>query len=168
MFQSTHPHGVRHNFSSRFLTLVLFQSTHPHGVRLRSECDKSVSVVFQSTHPHGVRLCGSKRVPDKVCFNPRTHMGCDNLSLRNAEYFTVSIHAPTWGATSLHPIHFGDRMFQSTHPHGVRPDIRVRHSVWTDVSIHAPTWGATISLAFSWRFSSVSIHAPTWGATYHS
>ena len=34
MFQSTHPHGVRHLRTAKFLSLSKFQSTHPHGVRL--------------------------------------------------------------------------------------------------------------------------------------
>ena len=77
----------------------------------------------------------------------------------------VSIHAPTWGATCpwLSDDHPG--LFQSTLPHGERPeasapklpiicfnprshmgsDITERLSnYYFDVSIHAPTWGATI------------------------
>ena len=54
-------------------------------------------------------------------FNPRTHMGCDPLKLKLAPNSTVSIHAPTWGATvSTLGIDF-NKLFQSTHPHGVRP-----------------------------------------------
>ncbi len=77
----------------------------------------------------------------------------------------VSIHAPAWGATTLH----------------VTPDM------WGDVSIHAPAWGATSGLAPECGTSTfqstpprggrrrcrrcgggrvrVSIHAPAWGAT---
>ncbi len=54
------------------------------------------------------------------CFNPRTHMGCDQVTTRNTGAPPVSIHAPTWGAT---PGADSDRLlplFQSTHPHGVR------------------------------------------------
>ena len=32
-FQSTHPHGVRHNTMEQDNRILLFQSTHPHGVR---------------------------------------------------------------------------------------------------------------------------------------
>ena len=78
--------------------------------------------MFQSTHPHGVRP-ESGRIA--------THV------------FTVSIHAPTWGATV--------------------------YTVWLDVvcivSIHAPTWGATEAEIELVRAFRVSIHAPTWGAT---
>ncbi len=57
----------------------------------------------------------------------------------------VSIHAPAWGATM--PIHIPEmayKMFQSTHPHGVRRN-GILHNRDTDkVSIHAPAWGATL------------------------
>gem|GEM_PF-4789565 len=33
MFQSTHPHGVRHTVTFGGNEEILFQSTHPHGVR---------------------------------------------------------------------------------------------------------------------------------------
>ena len=57
----------------------------------------------------------------------------------------VSIHAPTRGATtdtSGNPVY---RMFQSTHPHGVRLLLLHAARVDDDVSIHAPTRGATMS-----------------------
>ena len=79
--------------------------------------------LFQSTHPHGVRhyfflfniLCC-------VCFNPRTHMGCDGRRLINV---------------------LGNNKFQSTHPHGVRLCDTIFANTNHGVSIHAPTWGAT-------------------------
>ena len=78
------------------------------------------------------------------CFNPRSHMGSDNLEYNIIRIVTVSIHAPTWGAT------------QST--------LRSYHN--QDVSIHAPTWGATYEILHLYRVEIVSIHAPTWGATF--
>ena len=77
---------------------------------------------FQSTHPHGVR---------------RT------LVMWFPSITQVSIHAPTWGATSLAAKTAADFL----------------------VSIHAPTWGATQHALFVVAESYVSIHAPTWGAT---
>ena len=80
-----------------------------------------------------------------MCFNPRTHTGCDFINANPVIPLTVSIHAPTRGATgsrayhvlwrelvSIHAptrgatIYVGQRTpivssFQSTHPHGVRP-----------------------------------------------
>ena len=54
-FQSTHPHGVRHLFSTADAHLLPFQSTHPHGVRLTIDLYAGFQGWFQSTHPHGVR-----------------------------------------------------------------------------------------------------------------
>ena len=100
--------------------------------------------MFQSTHPHGVRP------PSRALL---------------AGWFSVSIHAPAWGATthtyglspnltfqSTHPHgvrHTGGcnaRVpfeFQSTHPHGVRHRYRICSLTCGRVSIHAPAWGAT-------------------------
>ena len=99
---------------------------------------------FQSTHPHGVRL--AKRV-FKVftkSFNPRTHMGCDII---------------------VPPTLFGKLQFQSTHPHGVRQPKALQTLCKQPVSIHAPTWGATSAQLNNLSKAKVSIHAPTWGAT---
>ena len=55
--------------------------------------------------------------------------------------------------------------FQSTHPHGVRRNPRIV-ALSRDVSIHAPTRGATYAVfALFIRVHVVSIHAPTRGAT---
>ena len=100
------------------------------------------------------------------CFNPRTHVGCDEPELNNGDFIA---------------------MFQSTHPRGVRPvgtsllpsllRFNPRTHVGCDhidfcghgfgvVSIHAPTWGATFNCVCVSCEVVVSIHAPTWGATY--
>ena len=99
-FQSTHPRGVRpltarctpegRNFNPRthvgcdvgrntgFRARLKFQSTHPRGVRHWWSLAKLMILEFQSTHPRGVRhiIHPSGRV-----------------------IITISIHAPTWGAT---------------------------------------------------------------------
>ena len=97
-------------------------------------------------------------------FNPRTHTGCDGLTLHYVVELVVSIHAPTRGATSptlpnniasLVSIHaptrgatsyglgsLSPRLFQSTHPHGVRRGTD-KKILCGYVSIHAPTRGAT-------------------------
>ena len=76
-------------------------------------------------------------------FNPRTHVGCDEIGPDLRHVAEISIHAPTWGATlkSLHQAagisyfnprthvgcdvqmlvdHRERKQFQSTHPRGVR------------------------------------------------
>ena len=100
---------------------------------------------FQSTHPRGVR-----RV---VC-------------LSDTEQQSVSIHAPTWGATLYcyraiwRIIRFNPR----THV-GCDTGDYAATFVHCKVSIHAPTWGATPATANYQPIRFVSIHAPTWGAT---
>ena len=76
-----------------------FQSTHPHGVRPDKVRLVGTYHGFQSTHPHGVR-----------------HDQDKNKKLK----MSVSIHAPTRGATYLAGFVVGKGTFQSTHPHGVR------------------------------------------------
>ena len=100
---------------------------------------------------------------------------------------TVSIHAPTWGATLHITLSLCLQWFQSTHPHGVRLGrgrdrlrilcVSIHAPTWgattispsipnnPSVSIHAPTWGATIVKGHADSYTLVSIHAPTWGAT---
>ena len=77
---------------------------------------------------------------------------------------SISIHAPTWGATFWPTCSSSRKLFQSTHPRGVRLrpvyhlfdrfDFNPRTHVGCDtrrrpiqdqqqISIHAPTWGAT-------------------------
>ena len=124
-----------------------FQSTHPHGVRHDAFRRWSNIRRFQSTHPHGVRLLGPYLdYPFVACFNPRTHTGCDNGIPLRFQMFYVSIHAPTRGATlsittqqwhcrvSIHaptrgatltkPLFCKTVSFQSTHPHGVRRGLK--------------------------------------------
>ena len=137
IFQSTHPRGVRHRYisvrvksvkisihaptwgatwaESSMKRLTIFQSTHPRGVR-RAEGDQYFSLyAFQSTHPRGVRPSRCRCLRSPGYFNPRTHVGCDNLAVI-AEYdrLGISIHAPTWGATvsvigSVTTLHFNPR-----------------------------------------------------------
>ena len=87
------------------------------------------------------------------CFNPRTHTGCDLSVCGVGVSPTVSIHAPTRGATliqwiaskgievSIHAPTRGatpdvggtaaNKAFQSTHPHGVRRAMATRSKYGT-------------------------------------
>ena len=144
-FQSTLPHGERPSPSTMIQSLIGFQSTLPHGERLpvlwRLGVPFEVSIhaptwgatdrmklsptdhTFQSTLPHGERPSRPSSTFPSRCFNPRSHMGSDALPCLRGVDTGVSIHAPTWGATSS--------------CHG---KMTVRQ-----VSIHAPTWGSTPS-----------------------
>ena len=99
--------------------------------------------MFQSTHPHGVRQEYLRNLLRQRCFNPRTRTGCDkkggklvikvsvsihapargatNALVMSAPSMQVSIHAPARGATGVNSYVITSPLFQSTHPHGVRP-----------------------------------------------
>ena len=77
---------------------------------------------FQSTLPQGERReSGSQMCLVHRDFNPRSHKGSDGtdrfIQVRN----TISIHAPTRGATTFPPARYGHPgRFQSTLPQGER------------------------------------------------
>ena len=171
---------------------LLFQSTHPHGVRHRNKpINYMVGTVSIHAPTWGATLgCASAVLCRKVSIHAPT-WGATILSLFMLLVLLVSIHAPTWGATlgdyydfveitSFNPrthmgcdsLRLGRRKggleFQSTHPHGVRLSHRHMFTAQIGVSIHAPTWGATPSSYKVLNVIRVSIHAPTWGATLAS
>jgi len=77
---------------------------------------------FQSTRPHGARR-SQGGISIMLCrFNPRARMGRDaTKQTQEAEVYSVSIHAPAWGATSFDGVAvYNQHMFQSTRPHGAR------------------------------------------------
>jgi len=112
-------------------------------MRLVLRAMPSIRRRFQSTHPHGMRRRGFNGAFSIVCFNPRTHTGCDAFLLVLRTIFSVSIHAPTRDAT--HSVRHLCTMpwFQSTHPHGMRPTLQSPATEAAAVSIHAPTRDAT-------------------------
>ena len=55
----------------------------------------------------------------------------------------ISIHAPQWGATAPWMVRVSSRVFQSTHPSGVRLGVGLPLAGVASISIHAPQWGAT-------------------------
>ena len=143
-----------------------FQSTHPRGVRraLHFGTDRINKVSIHAPawgatlpwYPYwyswscfnprtrvGCDAMSLSASPGSASFNPRTRVGCDRVQMRVSFHQPVSIHAPAWGAT--------------------------RRRIWTCrlilVSIHAPAWGATKELFHGFTRRHVSIHAPAWGAT---
>ena len=80
---------------------VEFQSTHPHGVRLKTKYkNKKEQKVSIHAPTRGATFCINHKIIRILCFNPRTHTGCDATG------------------KLLQVLH---QTFQSTHPHGVRP-----------------------------------------------
>ena len=77
-----------------------FQSTHPRRVRRIFRYASVCKLLFQSTHPRRVRHLIFTIVIKTICFNPRTHVGCD-----------------------VPDLYYGNmlKQFQSTHPRRVRP-----------------------------------------------
>ena len=120
---------------------------------------------FQSTLPRGERHM--KYIKEKTYkdFNPRSHEGSDQVPPEVKSAITISIHAPTRGATlsnaldafrkgiSIHAPTRGatgmsytdpvKQEFQSTLPRGERHNTCYRLLPPSSISIHAPTRGAT-------------------------
>ena len=82
-------------------------------------------------------------------FNPRTRVGCDFHTPEYAASLRLfqSTH-PRGVRRGVHrhvPFHL---LFQSTHPRGVRPYPVENRQFPMLVSIHAPAWGATVSMFY--------------------
>ena len=102
-------------------------------------------------------------------------------------FYTISIHAPTRGATRSRcmsgkttqfqsTLPQGERLwkstppttqkaFQSTLPQGERRESPADQAHPLEISIHAPTRGATKLICIRLHCFFISIHAPTRGAT---
>ncbi len=88
----------------------------------------------------------SGRVRRTAYFNPRTPVGCDRATHGSKTSDKISIHAPQWGATAKQISEsYGQFIFQSTHPSGVRLLMREWIEPPDVISIHAPQWGATLA-----------------------
>ena len=99
-------------------------------------------------------------------FNPRTHVGCDAITVAIGQAVDISIHAPMWGATFRSVLLLNKLQFQSTHPCGVRrglADGLPRHKDFNPRT-HV---GCDCPLRPCLTVKSISIHAPMWGATQH-
>ena len=159
---------MRHFLLCGFFSIKMFQSTHPLGVRQFAAAVVPDNLGVSIHAPtRGATVTLSLLLALSFCFNPRTHSGCDIF---------VTIHLYGWKVfQSTHPL--GVRlvyvtyinnlqMFQSTHPLGVRLKLATQYAHRHEVSIHAPTRGATMrEEADGQTNGSVSIHAPTRGAT---
>ena len=90
-------------------------------------CDTSVpagdsaSVDFNPRTHVGCDMTAKFNLLASNDFNPRTHVGCDRIKFMQQLCNSISIHAPTWGATLYYIFFFN----------------------LVKISIHAPTWGAT-------------------------
>ena len=141
-FQFTRPRGARQIFSVAVNRLLV--SIHaPTGGATSWSCPPvTVNLPFQFTRPRGARRGGGANRPRTKSFNSRAHGGRDHRLASDAVPRTVSIHAPTGGATKLVGKFRVGEEFQFTRPRGARPEESARISRRL-VSIHAPTGGAT-------------------------
>ena len=82
---------------------------------------------FQSTRPRRARrFCRADKRYGYHRFNPRAHAGRDQLGAFKKPINSVSIHAPTQGATTLPTLPlFALSAFQSTRPRRARHDYSV-------------------------------------------
>ncbi len=103
LFQSTHPRGVRPEVGPGVALVGVFQSTHPRGVR-------RVDFVL-TLHAAGVSIHAPAR-------------GATALIRTSGISRLVSIHAPARGATLPKTTSPSESKFQSTHPRGVRRNLR--------------------------------------------
>ena len=123
-------------------------------------------VVFQFTRPRGARHAGLLAwIQGRDEFQFTRPRGARPRRWRSPPPPRVSIHAPTWGATTRLSRPRRKSGFQFTRPRGARLRRDGEDAAPVGVSIHAPTWGATLGMAGLQIGAVVSIHAPTWGAT---
>ena len=140
-------HGGCDHCKARRINDEILVSIHaPTGGATVWSTDVTVTAKFQSTHPRGVRLAYGRKIPMLyVCFNPRTHGGCDVLSCQSYaarnRCFNPRTHGGCDAGTAAH-----GTLVQGFNPrtHGGCDALRDSSCNFDYfVSIHAPTGGAT-------------------------
>ena len=125
------------------IVIILFQSTLPREERPQ---ETRMSDIHSNFNPRSHERSDDENIERACChcdFNPRSHERSDSDGLVNMMVTSISIHAPTRGATCQVCIF---RMSDT-------------------ISIHAPTRGATSEHELRSVDETISIHAPTRGAT---
>ena len=124
LFQSTHPRGVRHVHGAEFRIAGLFQSTHPRGVRHRRRI-WTCRLILVSIHAPAWGATDNIHCTKghRHGFNPRTRVGCDSTRLRAKRRKRMFQSTHPRGVRQQFVVHGLDLFvtFQSTHPRGVRP-----------------------------------------------
>ena len=139
-FQSTHPRRVRLAGCRRICRFAKFQSTHPRRVRHLDFSGVQYQKMFQSTHPRRVRQRHDRRMARDLCFNPRTHVGCD-AGRYTSRFLQDSFNPRTHVGCDYEADkeNVACELFQSTHPRRVRQELFCDFVAFNGVSIHAPT-----------------------------
>ncbi len=122
-----------------------FQSTPPHGGRLTvlNGPGRNGKVSIHAPAWGATGGTGFHLVTNAVSIHAPA-WGATSEQYEQVLDFAVSIHAPAWGATIRQRLLSGGPAFQSTPPHGGRPDDAIINIAEQVVSIHAPAWGATV------------------------
>ena len=120
-----------------------FQSTLPREERQHAMKEEYRPDVFQSTLPREERPNRSLKKSRCKNFNPRSHERSDGIGAASIKAFTISIHAPTRGATLVRSSAIPMSIFQSTLPREERRNLICIVKTSLIISIHAPTRGAT-------------------------
>ena len=129
---------------SKLCLRIRFQSTLPRRERLRFGY---LSLSFCGFNPRSHEGSDCKELRYRRHhrgFNPRSHEGSDRAKSKAGKIFTVSIHAPTKGATVfIYQILLCRRSFNPRSHEGSDLERMLLIRLSTVVSIHAPTKGAT-------------------------
>ena len=147
MFQSTRPHGARHNATRVSSPNNPFQSTRPHGARPALNAARTTLWSFNPRAHTGRDGQKSTKKGREIGFNPRAHTGRDSDWLRGfttCQSFNPRAH--TGRDHGIRPTNQVEGTFQSTRPHGARLAWRCCKTENILVSIHAPTRGATVQV----------------------
>ena len=178
------------DISAPSLICIEFVSIHAptKGATWAAKTRKRSNYCFNPRSHEGSDSCRLQRIYQGGSFNPRSHEGSDCTARNISPSDTVSIHAPTKGATrSFSGTSFSLSCFNPRSHEGSDADTNAAVAD-TGVSIHAPTKGATLLIklkgtpvsCFNPRshegsdqvihavfrlVKDVSIHAPTKGAT---
>ena len=86
--------------------------------------------IFQSALPRGERPAGSMDQTADKNFNPRSHEGSDAIDPICQRIGSISIRAPTRGATSTTSIYAPQQKFQSALPRGERRGEQGKTAIW--------------------------------------
>ena len=104
--------------------ISVFQSTHPHGVRRAIVQNIMIHLtvsIHAPTRGATRRPCRAPRL--HLSFNPRTHTGCDKNPCNTDTIAGVFQSTHPHGVRPQNQLRAEiEQMFQSTHPHGVRPN----------------------------------------------
>ena len=166
-FQSTLRRTERRHVSKQHSRILTFQSTLRRTERRPWTHGKASFVPYFNPRSDERSDSGVPKISyGTPYFNPRSDERSDGSVIHAAcESYTISIHAPTNGATNMTVCLSGLRIFQSTLRRTERQYQKVPAAGIKLISIHAPTNGATAYTFVAVPCQRISIHAPTNGAT---